>query len=168
MDGGILGTLGNIGFDWQVALVNLVNFLIIFLILRHLAFKPIQRVIEKRQNIIKQGLLDAEQAKADLQSSEVQGEGIISAAKQEANSILAEASSKGRQAVDQAQKDALLERASILAKAGKDAESVHAKMTDDFTKEAVVLVISATETVLKSSVDQKANEVFIKKVLSNT
>jgi F0F1-type ATP synthase membrane subunit b/b' len=43
----ILGILGKIGFDWQVALANLVNFLIIFWILKKFAFKPVREILQK-------------------------------------------------------------------------------------------------------------------------
>ncbi|MBP6925575.1 MAG: ATP synthase F0 subunit B, partial [Candidatus Pacebacteria bacterium] len=88
---GILLILGKIGFDWQVAFANLVNFLIIFFILKHLAFKPLQKVIEKRRAEIQTGLDNAERAKTSLLNAEQEKEVIVMAARQEANDIIATA-----------------------------------------------------------------------------
>ncbi|MBU4369492.1 ATP synthase F0 subunit B, partial [Patescibacteria group bacterium] len=52
--------LGNLGFDWRMALANLVNFLIIFFVLKKYAFKPIKEKLEEREKKIKTGLEDAE------------------------------------------------------------------------------------------------------------
>ncbi len=65
----ILEILGKIGFDWQVALANLVNFLIIFFILKKFAFKPIQKILKERQDKISQGLVKAQEA--DIRLKEV-------------------------------------------------------------------------------------------------
>jgi F0F1-type ATP synthase membrane subunit b/b' len=54
--------LGKIGFDWQVALANLVNFLIIVFLLKKFAFKPIAKIIQDRQNKINEGLENAKKA----------------------------------------------------------------------------------------------------------
>ena len=48
--------LGKIGFDWQVALASLVNFLIILFVLKKFAFKPIKKLIQERQNKINEGI----------------------------------------------------------------------------------------------------------------
>ncbi len=65
----ILEILGKIGFDWQVALANLVNFLIIFFILKKFAFPPIKKMIQERQDKISQGLVKAQEA--DIRLKEV-------------------------------------------------------------------------------------------------
>ena len=62
----ILEILGKVGFDWQVALANLVNFLIIFFILKHFAFKPVKKILKARQDKINQGLLMAQEAQVRL------------------------------------------------------------------------------------------------------
>ncbi len=65
----ILEILGKIGFDWQVALANLVNFLIILFILKKFAFPPIKKIIQERQDKISEGLEKAKEA--DIRLKEV-------------------------------------------------------------------------------------------------
>ncbi len=165
MEGGILGILGKIGFDWQVALVNLVNFLIIFFVLRHLAFKPIQRVIEKRQEVIKKGLEDAKQAEIDRQMAGELREETLLDAKKEANVIVGNATEKGKEAIEEAKTQAMTERAIILEKASADAESLHVKMKDEFRGEAVDIVLSATKSLFQKEMNSPKNEEFIKNTL---
>jgi hypothetical protein len=65
MDIGLI--LANLGFDWRVALANLVNFLVIILILKYFAFKPIAKIINEREDKIKKGIEDAERAATEFQ-----------------------------------------------------------------------------------------------------
>src|SRR3989344_45130 len=62
----IYGILQKIGFDWQVALANLVNFLIILFLLKKFAFKPIGKLIKDRQDKINEGLQKTKEAEARL------------------------------------------------------------------------------------------------------
>lgn len=164
----MLEILGKIGFDWQVALANLINFLLVFWLLKRFAFGPIKKIIAERKEKIDQGLEDARRAATDRQMAEQLREETLMDAKKEANVIVSDASAKGKTFVESAKKEAEEERSSILAKAHADAEGVHAKMKGEFTTEAVDLVLSATEKLLKSSVDAKTNEELIKKTLAGT
>jgi F-type H+-transporting ATPase subunit b len=85
----ILEVLGKIGFDWRVALVNLFNFLIVFLILKKFAFKPIENILERRRKKIEQGLKDAKKSRDILLQTEDLSEDIIKKAKNDANLIVA-------------------------------------------------------------------------------
>jgi F-type H+-transporting ATPase subunit b len=84
----LLGILSKIGFDWQVALANLFNFLIIFFILRRYAFKPIGKLIKERQERIDQGLENAKKTEQMLLDSKKDYEEMIQKAMQESNKIM--------------------------------------------------------------------------------
>ena len=62
----ILEILGNIGFDWRIAFANLVNFLIIFYLLKRYAFGPIGRILDERRRKIEEGLEHAREAETNL------------------------------------------------------------------------------------------------------
>lgn len=162
----MLEILGKIGFDWQVALANFINFMLVFWLLKRFAFGPIKKIIAERKEKVNQGLEDARRAATDRQMAEQLREQTVMDAKKEANTIVAEANDKGKEFVEDAKTEAEKERADILAKAQVDAENLHGKMKEDFAGEAADLIISTTEKLLKSSVDAKANEEFIKKTLA--
>jgi F-type H+-transporting ATPase subunit b len=162
----MLEILGKIGFDWQVALANLINFLLVFWLLKRFAFGPIKKIIAERKEKVNQGLEDARRAATDRQMAEQLREQTVMDAKKEANTIVAEANDKGKGLVEEAKTEAEEERAGILAKAEADAENLHAKMEEEFSGEAVGIILAATEKLLKSSVDAKANEELIKKTLA--
>jgi F-type H+-transporting ATPase subunit b len=158
--------LQKIGFDWQIALANLVNFLIIFFILKKLFWKSIKDAVAKRRALIEQGLLDAQKAKTDLMMAEEIREARIREAKHEANEIVMSATSEKNAIIEKSKDEARVEGAIIIAKAHKDAENLQVKMKNEFTKEAVELVLSSTEKLLKEKIDSAKNSEIISKIIS--
>lgn len=67
----ILNILGTVGFNWHVALANFFNFLIILFLLQKFFFGKIRSTIQKRANIIEEGLNNAEDAAMFLRDAEV-------------------------------------------------------------------------------------------------
>jgi F-type H+-transporting ATPase subunit b len=161
----MLEILGKIGFDWQVALANLVSFLIIFWLLKRFFWKGIKKSIDDRKEKIAKGLESARLAATDRQMAEQLREETVAEAKQEANVIVAEANSKGKEIVEEAKTQAGDERTSILKRAEVDAEQAHKKMQADFKGEAAELVVAATESLLKEGMDKAKNEDLIKKTI---
>jgi len=94
--------LTNLGFDWRVALANLVNFLIIVWILKKFAFKPIETAIKNREDKIKKGIEDAERATTEFQMAKQVCDKMISEAKTEANKIIASSQSQSEKIIAEA------------------------------------------------------------------
>ena len=86
--------LGNLGFDWQMALANLVNFLIIFFVLKRYAFKPIKEKLEEREKKIKTGLEDAEKSATEWRMTQQTREKTLFDARKESNEIVGQANEK--------------------------------------------------------------------------
>lgn len=104
----ILHTLGQIGFNWHVALANFINFLIIFFILKKFVFNKVFAVIDKRNSEIKEGLQNKEDAALLLINSKSQSENIINEAKRSAKEIIIsseEAGQKIKQNIENLAKD---------------------------------------------------------------
>jgi len=67
----IIAILSKLGFDWQMSLANTFNFLIIFIILGKLFFKPIKAIIDERQKEIQCGIDKAKEADIRLKEVDV-------------------------------------------------------------------------------------------------
>lgn len=58
------------GIDWKLLIAQLINFAIIFFVLRAFVYKPILKVLDKRRAKIEEGLAFAEKSKHELSSIE--------------------------------------------------------------------------------------------------
>jgi F-type H+-transporting ATPase subunit b len=71
------------GIDWKIMLAQLINFAVVFFVLKKFAYKPILNLLDARKKKIEDGLTFAEKAKNELASIEViKGEEIVKAQKQ--------------------------------------------------------------------------------------
>lgn len=151
----LLNILGKVGFDWQVALANLFNFLIIFFVLKKYAFGPIGKIIKERQASINEGLASAEKNTKLLENTKKEQEQILLNARAEANHIILEAKKeaviKREQLVEDTKKDISL----MLENNKKHLEIEKTKMLNEAKNEIVSLVIQTTEKVLGKKVDNK-------------
>lgn len=121
--------LGKIGFDWRIALANLVNFLIIYLLLRKVVFKKIKNAITERQEKIRQGLAygeEAEQLKKDAQASK-----------------------------EELLRDTRISCAEAIAEARSQAESIRISIIDDAKKEALTVITTARESFEKERLEKE-------------
>ncbi len=159
---GLLSILGKVGFDWQVALANLVNFLIIFFILKKFAFKPIGKIIKERQEKIQKGLDDAKQAEAALSVAHNTKEEIIKEAKDEARKIVTKGEVLGKSIVKDAEAKAILEKENILKQARLDAEKEKQNMEDIFNKESADIIASGVKSLVEGYVAKGQGEEIIK------
>lgn len=155
---GLLAILSKVGFDWQVAFANLVNFLIIFFILKHLAFKPLQKVIEKRKSEIQAGLDDAALAKTNLLTAEQKKEEILIMARQEANDIIAKAKEMGDSLVVKKTEEAQLEYNKIIADGKKKSQKEFERMEREVRGQAASLIVASVEKILNEDLDEKQDK----------
>lgn len=162
----IIDILGNIGFDWKVALANLVNFLIIFYLLKRFAFPKIDAVLKKRKDTIKEGLDNATRAETELQKATQLREEKLDEAKGEAHEILAGAHMEEKAivsaAVEKAQRAADKEHQAGQARIQHDKQ----EMEYVFKEEAAELVLRGVEKVMRSEMNKEKNERFIQEILA--
>jgi len=159
--------LGKIGFDWQVALANLVNFIIVFFVLKKFAFEPINKIIKERQNKIDQGLENAKLAETDRMMARELRETELSKAKKEANDIVGLAQQKSNEMVLMSKTNAEKEKNQIIKEGEKEVLEKKEAIKKEAEKEMSILVISGVEKILREKLTTLQQEEYIKKVLNN-
>ncbi|MFZ6015099.1 MAG: F0F1 ATP synthase subunit B [Patescibacteria group bacterium] len=86
--------LTKLGIDWKLFIAQLINFTILFLILRTFAWKPISAALEARRKKIRKGVEDAKRAEEQLQSIESERNAALGDARKQALQIIDEAKKK--------------------------------------------------------------------------
>lgn len=163
----MLDILAKVGFDWQVALANFINFVIIFFVLKKFAFEPINKIIKERQDKIALGIENAEKAKTELLMAEEIGKEKISLAKNEANVLIGEAQKRGDEIVSLSQEDAISVKSSIIKAGEEQIAQKKELMTKEIETETANIIIAGIEKILKESLTKEQQDSYIKKVLSN-
>lgn len=157
--------LGKVGFDWQVAIANLVNFLIVFWLIKKFFFKPIKKTIKERQEVIDKGLEDAKRAESALMSAETQKEQIVKEAHKDSAKITEEANKKGQNIISDAKKSGQEEAEKIKADALKNIEKNKLDIEKKLQKDYVNLVLDGVEKVAVGQIDKSKSEKFAESLL---
>ncbi len=142
---------GGLAINWFWIVVSSANFLLFFFILKLIAFGPVGRLLATRREGIEKGLKDAEQARHDREGAEQDRLATLTAARREANDILARAqkvATETREA-DIAATRTELERLRERATAEIEAEKQRA--LTDLRAEVADLAIAAAGKVVGES-----------------
>jgi F-type H+-transporting ATPase subunit b len=161
----MLEILGKIGFDWQVALANLINFALVFLVLNYLVFKPLKKVIRERQVKIDEGLENADKARAALVEASSKKDNLIRDAYQESQDIISKAKEEKQKVIQSAEDEASQEASKIRQQANDEAEMILKKADQDLTQKATNLIIAGIEKVAEDKITQDVNEKYITSLL---
>lgn len=157
--------LEKLGVDWKLLLAQAVNFLVLLWVLKRFAYKPILSALESRTKRIEQGLKDAEASQAKLQGVIEEEKKILTAAREEARSILVEAemSAKKRDALLLEETKQKIDR--MITETDKHLSEKQAKLLREAKEELVETVLLVTKKVLGEKVDASIDAEFIKQSL---
>src|SRR4051794_35971705 len=149
------GTLGEMvketadtfGFDTKIFLSQVISFIIVALVLRRFAYKPILAVLEERRQRIAEGLLNAEKIKQQLAEAEQRYAEILIKANERAQNLIDDARVSAAHIADQKQQEAVAAAEQIMAKAREATAIEHEKTMTDLKRELGRLVVDTTAKV---------------------
>lgn len=157
----IYEVLQSVGFNWHVAVLNFINFVIIFLLLRKFFFGKIAKTMHERDQKIRLGLEDAQKAKDRLNGAELAAADIIDKAETESAHILQKSAEKGEGLARDIQLKAEHE-AEALKKRLKDAiNNSEDKVYAELANAAPELLRTFYKDVLGQSFDSKVDKQYI-------
>jgi F-type H+-transporting ATPase subunit b len=157
--------IGALGFSGTDFLIQLVTFLLAFLILRRYAFKPIIKVMRERRETIDRGVNLGEQLEKEKEDLDTKVEELLNKARTEADQIISGAEETARQTVREAEAAARDKSDGIVADAQVRIEQETARARTKLEQEIVGLISDATEAIIEEKVDAKKDAQLITRVL---
>lgn len=150
------GFIRSFGFEWHILLAQFVNFAILLFVLKRFAYKPITRMLSKRQEQIKadeehskelaQKAAEAEKASKEiLQKTIMESETIIKKARQSGKELALRVVAEGR-----------AESEKIIAAGRKTLSEERARLAAEIKQEIGELVTLAVEKVVGGAVDKQS------------
>jgi F-type H+-transporting ATPase subunit b len=157
--------IGALGVDVGALLIQLVTFVLAFLVLKRFAFKPILKVLQERRDLIEQGVSLGEQMKKDQAELEATIAKELKNARKEADGIIAGAEETAKQTVRAAEDKARDKAAGILADADTRIAAETQRARKALEGELVNLISDATEAIIQEKVDAKKDAQLIDRAL---
>ena len=141
---------------------QIINTIILFLVLKHILFKPVLGIIEARENDIQDNLAKGEIAKNQGIALRTEYEEKISRAKDEGQEIIRQATLRAEQKSDEIISSAKDEATHIKEKATKDIEQERQKAMNEIKDDISEIALLAASKVIERDIDKEKHEDLIK------
>ena len=158
----------NLGINLGSLVAFIINFIILLVLLRLVAYRPIIRMLDQRSARIKESMEQAEHIKQESARAEEMVKAQIEAGRKEGQAIIAQASQIAERVKEEARAEARGEAETLIAKARMEIEREREESINQLRKEFVDLAILAAEKVINESLDRKAHQRLIEEVLEES
>jgi F-type H+-transporting ATPase subunit b len=135
------------GWNLKLFLSQVISFVIVALLLRKLAYKPILAVLEQRRQQIADAQANAEKIKQQLAEAEQRHAEILSKANAQAQKMIDDARESASHVAERKQQEAVAAAEQIMAKAREASAIEHEKTMTDLKRELGRLVVDTTAKV---------------------
>jgi len=159
--------LGAFQLNIKDFIIQLVTFVLVFLVLRKWVIPKLSEIMEIRRKTLEKSLEDAKAATEALAKAEAHAEEILNKARVQADEALAQAKDAGSEIVAKAE-TAAGERAELIVREAEERLGYErAQMVTELKKELAGLVAVATERVLNQKINEREDRVLIERSLKD-
>lgn len=151
---------------WQT-LISLLNLVLLFLIVKHFLYKPVKKVLAKRQAELEEHYTTAEKAEADAKADRLAWEERLSGANAEADAILQNATELAHSRGDAIVSEAREKADGIVRVAQNEAELERRRATESVKREIVEVSGAIAEKMLEREVNVEDHRKLIDSFIEN-
>jgi F-type H+-transporting ATPase subunit b len=157
-----------LGINLPVLITQIVTFIILLLILRFVAYKPLMRMLDERSRQVKESMEQAESIKEQSARAEEEVKKQIEEASREGQERIARASKAGEEVKQKAQEEAKQEAETLINRARTEIQRERDEAISEVRRQFADLTIMAAGKVIDRSLDKKEHKELIDKVLEES
>jgi len=157
--------LHNFGFDLPMLVAQIINFLVIFYVLKRFLYKPVMNMMKTREDKINLGLKQAEEASIKLEQALEEEKKILTKAQEESRKIIEGARAEALSLTSEMEENARLQTQKML-------DDAHAQMTQEseeiekrISRNVSELAVEMLSNSLKGIFTEKDQKAFLDKAL---
>jgi F-type H+-transporting ATPase subunit b len=155
-----------LGINLGYLLVQIFNFIVLFLVLRAWVYKPLINMLEKRRATIAKGLEDARVAAEARANAESEAGKLLTEAQSKAGQVIRDASERADQVAKeirtQVEGDASQAKAAALAEAKDERD----RMLSELRGQVAALAIAAAQKLVGEALDEKKQHSLLQEFFS--
>ncbi|MGE5626825.1 MAG: F0F1 ATP synthase subunit B [Solirubrobacterales bacterium] len=140
----------------------IINFLLLYFILRHYLFTPVNNAIDKRQNDIVDKINKTDEDLKKAEALRLENESILSGAKDEGKNIVENYKNKAEKLSSDIVQEARTEADDIIKRAKVEAERQIEKSADEMKNQIVDLAVLLSSKALAEAIDEEQHRRLIK------
>jgi F-type H+-transporting ATPase subunit b len=158
--------MSSVEIDWKILVGQIINFAILFFVLKALVYKPFLNLLKTRREKIAEGINKSIEAEKELSKIGEMKTDLERINEEEKKKILIKAEEEAKKRLEAVNKKAEDERSAILAKAQKEADVLKEAEKEETRKKTIENAFNLTEKLLKESIDEKKGKQIAEDFLS--
>jgi F-type H+-transporting ATPase subunit b len=158
----------DIGINLPVLIAQTVNFIVLLVVLRLVAYKPIMRLLDERARRIREGLSQAEASKERAAEADRAAREQIESARREGQQVIAQAQQVASRLQEESRQQAQAQAEALLERARAEIQLERDGAVAALRREFADLTIAAAEKVVEQSLDRAAHQRLIERVLAES
>lgn len=156
---------GILGFSLQSLIIQIITFILVFILLKKFAFNKIIALLDTRHKVIDEGVRHGQQMQREREKFEKETSKVAREARHSADLIIGDAQKEAREIIREAEK-AAHKKSEIMLKDAEERineESLQAKRKIE--RDVAELVSEATEAVVEEKIDAKKDADLIDRAI---
>ncbi len=150
-----------LGINGPFLLSQVVNFLILFIALRFILWKPLMERLEERREMLQQQREDAEAAAEAREEIEQERQKVLQKAREEAESIIDEAERKVATLREKTLQEANQEADRLVNEAQQDAKEERNRILGEARGEIAALATAAAQRIIVQELDEQRQRALV-------
>lgn len=143
-------------------------FILLWILLAKLAFKPIMHALKRREQSIDEALKSAEQARAEMAKLQANNEALLQEAREERSRILREAKEQSEKVVNDAHNKAKADAGRIMDQNRQEIENMKLAAISEMRQVAATLALEVAGKVLRKELaTDKAQVDYVKMLVED-
>lgn len=157
----------NVEIDWKILVGQIVNFAILFFVLKYFIYRPFLSLLERRRKRIEEGVRMSAEAEENLKKIAEAKRRMEEKNEEERKAILIKADQDAKKRVEEGMKEADKQKAALLEKAEKDALDLKAREVEKTRRQIVDNAFALTEKLLAENMSDAKNSKITEDFLIN-
>lgn len=142
-----------------------VTFLILLVILKKVAWKPILTALDQRETAIRDSLEKAEKAQQEAKKVLDENQANLAKAEEESRKIIDQSRTYAEKLKEQIIQESKQQAQKIVSEASVEIERKKESAFDELKTQIAEISINAAEKILKESLDKETNKSFVNKYI---
>jgi F-type H+-transporting ATPase subunit b len=160
-----MGGFASLGINLPLLVVFIINFIVLFVLLRLFLYKPVLKMLDERAQRTKEGMELAEATKKEYEQAKGEVQKQIEKGRQETQAIIAQAMQVGERLKEESRQEAAKQAQTIIDRTRTELETERDKIVEDLRREFVDISIAAAEKVIKETLDREKHRKLIEETL---
>ncbi|OXM86409.1 F0F1 ATP synthase subunit B [Paenibacillus rigui] len=151
--------------EWSTFFIQIVAFLILYLLLQKLAFGPLFGMMEKRRQLVKDQIQTAENSRKQAEQLLEEQKQALQQTRKEAHDIIEQAKQTSTKQADEIVAAARAEAARVKEEAVRDIENEKNKAVAALRSQVSAMSVLIASKIIEKQIDEKSQEQLVEHYL---